>query len=662
MPIDFNCPHCSTPYRLKDELAGKRATCKNAACRQIIVVPQPSANGTHPPPTDAEIEAAALAALNEVAKEEAKPVEQSIPIACSFCGHQWTEPFSKAGKNVLCPNPECRQRTKVPDLKKDQVSEDWRTGRGNKPSLAKENYEKLEGVQDAGDAKVVTRKSMKEGGALDDEIEPRPLKQKLLFVGLGLSAVVGIVLGVVFFVGSRKEKGKDRLIDDAVKEYADTPGFAKDDKEFAAGSTLGPPATGPLYGAILHVAAGEYHLRHNTDEGLKLALDEFGKARTELQNSAARDDAKHAAALERAAVACELAMATLLLGEAEDGQAKANLRLRWHPDAPVGRKLRVNERVFTVHEELRKAAQQLQAADFDLKAALARRMVRVLAKRGEHGAILAGDLPVLLFADSEQMEAKAVVAIELFRADNGSPKARQIADELKGKLAQPGDYRPYPASAVTLWEALVPPVEKPPQVVPPPSSGQGVNDGTRLAYTGLLALKGKPDEALLMLQRSGGSPAGQFRAALAYAEYAADPVPALAFAAALAGKKLEPAPPPSVLFRLSQVAAAAGKPDLVTAFVEAILDEGLKAWAKADAFRLALKPESKEPVAEAAAEVPDDARKLRAGHVWGRYWLARQNARAAGDRDKQLKAVTAWAKGTIHPLGLAGIALGLQDQ
>jgi hypothetical protein len=36
MAIVFNCPQCNLPYKLKDELAGKRATCKNPDCRKVI--------------------------------------------------------------------------------------------------------------------------------------------------------------------------------------------------------------------------------------------------------------------------------------------------------------------------------------------------------------------------------------------------------------------------------------------------------------------------------------------------------------------------------------------------------------------------------------------------------------------------------------------------
>ena len=52
MAIEFECPHCKHPYRLKDEFAGRKATCKNPDCRELITIPTP--------PTAAELEAAAL--------------------------------------------------------------------------------------------------------------------------------------------------------------------------------------------------------------------------------------------------------------------------------------------------------------------------------------------------------------------------------------------------------------------------------------------------------------------------------------------------------------------------------------------------------------------------------------------------------------------------
>src|SRR5687767_5507098 len=115
MAIEFNCPHCQHQYRLKDELAGKTATCKG--CRQKITIPQPVTV-----PDAAALEAAAAAAYaDEPAKAELDAASQVVNVECQFCNHKWTEPLTRAGKNTLCPNPECRQRVKIPEPKKEDL-------------------------------------------------------------------------------------------------------------------------------------------------------------------------------------------------------------------------------------------------------------------------------------------------------------------------------------------------------------------------------------------------------------------------------------------------------------------------------------------------------------------------------------------------------------
>ena len=177
MAIEFNCPHCKDPYRLKDEFAGRKATCKNPDCRQQITIPAPH--------SAAELEAAAHSALaDEAPKVEAavavaEPSAKSIPMACNFCGHQWTEPMSKAGKNTLCPD--CRQRIRVPEPKED-VPDDWRQQKTKLPSGAKQHFEKLEGVQDAAEAKIVSGEALREADATGIEYEPRSFKQKAFIV------------------------------------------------------------------------------------------------------------------------------------------------------------------------------------------------------------------------------------------------------------------------------------------------------------------------------------------------------------------------------------------------------------------------------------------------------------------------------------------------
>ena len=104
------------------------------------------------------------------------------------------------------------------------------------------------------------------------------------------------------------------------------------------------------------------------------------------------------------------------------------------------------------------------------------------------------------------------------------------------------------------------------------------------------------------------------------------------------------------------------KPELAKEFANLIADEGLKAWAKGSAVQLRIASAPKDKADEAWAELPspDKPKDLRAGHVWGRLWVARQNTRLS-DRSTQVKVVTAWPT-PIVPFGKAGIALGLQDK
>ena len=77
-------------------------------------------------------------------------------------------------------------------------------------------------------------------------------------------------------------------------------------------------------------------------------------------------------------------------------------------------------------------------------------------------------------------------------------------------------------------------------------------------------------------------------------------------------------------------------------------------------MRLRLIAAKGEKADDAQAELPDDAKKMRVGHAWGRMAIARNNAMVAKDRGVA-KDFAGWPRGTIHPFALAGVALGLQD-
>ncbi len=85
-------------------------------------------------------------------------------------------------------------------------------------------------------------------------------------------------------------------------------------------------------------------------------------------------------------------------------------------------------------------------------------------------------------------------------------------------------------------------------------------------------------------------------------------------------------------------------------------------WAKGDAVRYRVTANPKQKSEEAWAELPSTADKLRAGHAWGRFWVARQNAKLSGDWKAEKKVTDGWPLAPIQPFALAGIALGVKDQ
>lgn len=644
MAIEFNCPHCAFAYRLKDELAGKPAKCKS--CGAKITIPQPVTVPPEAPRLTAEElaakEAAAVAALaDEPVQAEKDPAEQLIPVECQFCNHKWTEPLARAGKNTLCPNPECRQRVKIPEAKQDAPL-DWRQNRSKLPSLAKQNAEKLENVQDAADAQYVSGKALTLADADGIEYEPRSVKRMAMFGFVALALVGGLVFGVVSFFKTRVESKEDKRMQEAVEEFARTTGSLPANEA---------PAEVQLCSALLSIAAGEHAVRHDDPKKLQESLDHFAKARDTLR--------KAPPGSARNAVACELAVSLLVLGGSEQ-QIRDQHRIRWVPEFTV--KPRLNERVFTVHEELRQTLTLVQGIEFECKNHLARRLARALTKQGQPG--LAVDLlPLTIFAPNEQDEGKALIALEVMRADKDAPHPRKVLDELKARGPELMKGNPTPASAQTLFLALD--GDKPKQVISPPPPTDPVPEPSRFAYVGKLMLDNQTDEAVKLAQRRsvGGSPEGQVRALTLCADWATDPAPALDAALGLvkanAGAKGKSVSPYSVL-RLAQIAAAKGRHDQAKDFAKAISDDGLSAWANGSAVQARVSG-SKDKADEGWAELPPAdkmPKDLRAGQVWGRLWVARQNTKVAGN---QTSAVSAWPT-AVGPFGKAGIALGLQDK
>ena len=215
MAIEFDCPHCKTHYRLKDEFGGKTATCKTPDCRKVIPIPKPTGPVMSAAPAD--LDAIAAAAFAEEAAKANKPAEEMIPVTCSGCDHTWSVEASKEGKNVRCP--ECGKVIRVPVRKKDEKA-DWRTGGGG-PSLAKRET----GLDREGAFGNVAATGISEGTAREivkgreAEEEPEERRKRRLKWGVRIVAGLAVVgAGVYFALKTGREIKSDANMAQAVKE------------------------------------------------------------------------------------------------------------------------------------------------------------------------------------------------------------------------------------------------------------------------------------------------------------------------------------------------------------------------------------------------------------------------------------------------------------
>src|SRR5438552_313843 len=104
MAIAFNCPHCKTKLKVKDDFAGKSVSCKE--CKRPVVVPAPFAK---PGISHHEAEELALAALSESPTNGATAPGQDAPVAegsfqaeCPNCMETVEFPVKMAGKQAPC--------------------------------------------------------------------------------------------------------------------------------------------------------------------------------------------------------------------------------------------------------------------------------------------------------------------------------------------------------------------------------------------------------------------------------------------------------------------------------------------------------------------------------------------------------------------------------
>ncbi len=622
MAISCKCPHCVTTYRLKDEFAGKKVTCKNAACRKLFEVPKPP-----PAPVAKPLDVDALAAATFADEPVVvKKVETTVKVTCAGCDHVWEVESSKAGKNVQCP--ECGKVNKVP-VPKVEAKLDWRSTNDGKPTLARRDTgPKVEGAWDARETSVISQQTAKK--MVDEELseeEPEVVRKRWIKRGVYGTLLVAVLgYGGYYLYSSRKVGKMDANIADALKEVRNPEDGAKD----------------PKFHALILRASGEFHTRASQSRAeTDAALNDFKAARNAFPVS---PDPSVDRAMMLSDVATSMAG---LLGTEEE--------------AEKGRKI-VREALL---KEIRQTIDRMQTADPEPIYELLRTLTREFHKQKQ--GMMATQLAIQKFTSDtlEGQEALGYVGIELFRLGDA-----ETAKEVLKKVTKTD------ASSIQALRMLLnmPPTEAP--AAPPgkgPAKGPAPKDAglpqpTQTAIIITAAIRGEWSKVKTGI--TGGVSPDRAKAIVLAAEYGI-PLDGKSAAAPEVGELLDVVIgknylggdskntfSPWVTVKACRVLGKIGKGE--RAYEVANLTSNIQAgdWAKVEALRGRLNADPTAKVEETWADGVGDAPKSLAA-AKARELVARQNA---GIDNSFQRAVNAWPKGTVRPFGTAGLVLGQQDR
>ena len=620
MPISTQCPHCQKSYKLKDALAGRKVTCANPNCRQVFMA-RPKEESSAAIPFDAET--MAMEALAEEIDTGPAVAEKQIPMSCGVCDFQWTEAWSKQGKNTLCPD--CRTRQRVP-MQKESKPADWRDPNARGPSMARQ--EKLEGVVASTTTQTVFGDTLKRTGVIREELEPRPRWHYVAMVLLPLALVGTIVFGVLAYMNSVQQNQLAGQMDEAVTLID------------ADGTATYPEVQVPLFKARIYMAAGEFEARKATSEDeLNVALEHFSQAQR-LLSSAPRSPG-------RDMLIGELALAMFSLTGTE-AQVDEGSRIPWRPSR-TGR-ARMSGKSYSLQQELDRVlalvADPGKAMPIVSRLDLVRRLTRKLVEAGQGD--LADTMVARAFQGDESLNnATAWVLAERLHAGDAMDAVRPSVERLAASLGTTRD-----PVLFALAQSVQPPLDKVEGPAPPSGNG-AIDSATRDAYTVIYLLAKDSAKALEVAQRPG-SIDDRLESLALVAEWSADPAPPLPIAQEMAAKAPKSVSVPDFpLVRLSRQAGRSGNTELVSSLAGSIESPGFKAWAWAASAGART---GNEVLPLDVAPVPDDPKGYQVGHASARLSLARHNARVGGPATDY----SDWNE--FRPFGLAGEALGLQDR
>jgi len=522
MAIEFDCPHCKTHYRLKDEFGGKTATCKNPDCRKVIPIPKPT--GAVMAAAPADLDAIAAAAFSGEPVKADKPAEEMIPVTCAGCDHTWTVEASKEGKNVRCP--ECGKVVRVPIRKKEEKA-DWRTGGGG-PSLAKRET----GLDRQGAFGNVAATGISEGTAREivksreAEEEPEERRKRLIKRGLLVVLVLSVVgVGGYFLLKTRQDIKSDANMAQAVKEQKDQG--SKD----------------PRFEALIHRASSEYRARTASSSAeANGALDDWKLARNKFRGGGGPKGQTADAAGILADVATTLPHFLATDEQAERGFKK---------DVMV--------------KELRQTLQEI--ADPELVAEVVREVTREFARKGQ--PTIAEDVA---HQRGDSNELVAQIGLELLRLNREQFKGNVEAMLKKlGSADGPG---------IQALRAVFPPAAKKDGEAPPAPSLAAIAEaeaikGNVAAATSAVRKVNKPEDRAKALAVVG-------QTILDASPGEATPI---LVESSKGLKDVKGAVSPWVSVRVCRLLARVGQFDEAESLAASLSDDQAKAWGRLEALR-----------------------------------------------------------------------------
>ncbi|QVL32876.1 hypothetical protein KIH39_02855 [Telmatocola sphagniphila] len=615
MPIVFACPFCGEGYKLKDEYAGKKATCRRQSCRKVFTVPsssQPVGTAASSAGSQAPVDAEALA-LSALADEpEVQRAMSVISMICKNCDHHWDVEVNKQGKNVPCP--ECRTINKVP-IPKEAAKQDWRVGNQGLPSGAKQNFEKLEGVAAAGLGGYVSGTSIVAAGAAPKiEYEPLTLKQKAFRVSLVVVPLLLVAGAVFFFFRTKAATNTEKLLKDSLAEVTGE-----------GGSTL------PEYHAAVLMATGEYRVRAaSTESTLESGFQTLQAARKKLSEMERQP-------IDRGMLMIDLSkIFTALAGE--KSQIEANTRKSWE------------QMQKEVRQTLDEAAGLTKEFRIYMIHALAPLWIN--AGKGTNFAKIVKEAS----PPEESHDLMAYVGLEAIYL-----KKPDAASDILG-MVDVSRASPFATALIKLTDQ---PADSGFNLVPaPPASPNPISrDDSRLAYSIEAILRGRGDVAKSIATRAGGTPEAIFRTTLLVSCFSEGPdsVAMIETANRYYQSQLRASPlSPWLIFLLIDQSQTLGKEDLAQQVIKSLSDETVTGWAKFIFVRnkMNLEPSAKIDETQADDIAKPDLAKIAASYA--RYWIVRRNTKK-GD-NSYFKSADNWAKITARPFGLLGAVLGAQDK